>query len=111
MGLFIFPCAGNVGCSPLPCMLMRALSVHIAHEIAGAARIRHSLRPLIGEGGKLPAKPRAQRVARTRRCVFSSFRDAPLGAGPESIDSLTLPSDGFSDAQLRIIARASHAPE
>jgi hypothetical protein len=31
-------------------MLMRALSVHIAHEIAGAARIRHSLRPLIYEG-------------------------------------------------------------
>src|SRR5882762_9041903 len=26
-------------------MLMRALSVHIAHETAGAARIRHSLRP------------------------------------------------------------------
>jgi len=33
--------------SPLPCMLMRALPVHIAHETAGAARIRHSLRPLI----------------------------------------------------------------
>src|SRR5712671_6793276 len=31
-------------------MLMRALSVHIAHETAGAARIRHSLRPLISEG-------------------------------------------------------------
>jgi hypothetical protein len=31
-------------------MLMRALSVHIAHEIAGAARIRHSLRPLISRG-------------------------------------------------------------
>src|SRR3954447_26644554 len=31
-------------------MLMRALSVHVAHEIAGAARIRHSLRPLIGGG-------------------------------------------------------------
>jgi hypothetical protein len=29
---------------------MRALSVHIAHEIAGAARIRHSLRPLISRG-------------------------------------------------------------
>ena len=28
------------------CMLMRALLVHVAHEIAGAARIRHSLRPL-----------------------------------------------------------------
>jgi hypothetical protein len=32
-------------------------------------------------------------------------------AGPESIDPPTLPSDGFSDAQLRIMARASHAPE
>jgi hypothetical protein len=30
-------------------MLMRALLVHVAHEIAGAARIRHSLRPLIFE--------------------------------------------------------------
>src|SRR5256885_16610941 len=34
------------------CMLMRALFVHVAHEIAGAARIRHSLRPLIIEGGR-----------------------------------------------------------
>ena len=32
------------------CMLMRALFVHVAHEIAGAARIRHSLRPLISGG-------------------------------------------------------------
>jgi hypothetical protein len=31
-------------------MLMRALSVHIAHEIAGAARTRSSLRPLCFEG-------------------------------------------------------------
>src|SRR5882672_4598989 len=30
-------------------MLMRALSVHIAHETAGAARTRHSLRPLYFE--------------------------------------------------------------
>jgi hypothetical protein len=37
-------------------MLMRALLVHIAHEIAGAARIRHSLRPLCLEGEKFPAK-------------------------------------------------------
>jgi hypothetical protein len=35
---------------PLPCMLMRALSVHIAHETSGAARIRHSLRPLYFRG-------------------------------------------------------------
>src|SRR5438132_1678135 len=33
-------------------MLMRALLVHIAHEIAGAARIRHSLRPLNWRGRK-----------------------------------------------------------
>ena len=61
------------------CMLMRALSVHIAHETAGAARIRLSLRPLIergrndwqtsGEAGREMAKPcfsviASQRVAR-----------------------------------------------
>jgi len=47
-------------------MLMRALSVHIAHETAGAARIRHSLRPLMTEGVRISRKPRAQCVARTR---------------------------------------------
>ena len=31
-------------------MLVCALLVHIAHETAGAARIRHSLRPLFSEG-------------------------------------------------------------
>ena len=44
-------------------MLMRALFVHIAHETAGAARIRHSLRPLNRWGRKNPSKARAQRVA------------------------------------------------
>jgi hypothetical protein len=33
-------------------MLVCALLVHIAHETAGAARIRHSLRPLISEDRK-----------------------------------------------------------
>src|SRR5438132_12881321 len=33
-------------------MLMRALLVHVAHVIAGAARIRHSLRPLTTRGRK-----------------------------------------------------------
>jgi hypothetical protein len=37
-------------------MLMRALSVHIAHETAGAARTRHSLRPLTAEGKEILAK-------------------------------------------------------
>src|SRR3979409_1537583 len=35
-------------------MLMCALLLPIAHETAGAARIRHSLRPVFG-GGKFPA--------------------------------------------------------
>ena len=34
-------------------MLMCALFLPIAHETAGAARIRHSLRPLFGEGGTI----------------------------------------------------------
>ena len=38
------------------CMLMRALLVHVAHQIAGAARIRHSLRPLTIEGERILAK-------------------------------------------------------
>jgi hypothetical protein len=37
-------------------MLMRALFVHTAHETAGAARIRHSLRPPDIEGEEFSAK-------------------------------------------------------
>src|SRR3954452_23829460 len=51
------------------CMLMRALLVHTAHETAGAARTRSSLRPLIGEGVRVFSKPRALRAARPRRHV------------------------------------------
>ena len=47
------------------CMLVCALFVHIAHETAGAARTRSSLRPLFGEGGKLFAKL-GQNVPRDR---------------------------------------------
>jgi len=39
-------------------------------EIAGAARIRHSLRPLISEGGKFKSKPRAQSVARMQSRIW-----------------------------------------
>src|SRR5665213_1147200 len=39
-------------------MLMRASTLSIAHETAGAARTRHSLRPLIDEGHVM-AKTRA----------------------------------------------------
>src|SRR4249919_4365109 len=37
------------------CMLVCALFVHIAHETAGAARTRSSLRPLTIEGEEFPA--------------------------------------------------------
>ena len=37
------------------CMLVCALFVHIAHETAGAARTRSSLRPLTTEGEEFPA--------------------------------------------------------
>src|SRR6478735_8146559 len=50
-------------------MLMCALFLPIAHETAGAARIRHSLRPLNRGGRKNSSKPRAQRVARRRNCI------------------------------------------
>src|SRR5437763_13952467 len=38
------------------CMLVCALLVHIAHETAGAARTRSSLRPLFGEDKEYLAK-------------------------------------------------------
>src|SRR3954451_23603066 len=52
------------------CMLMRALLVHVAHEIAGAARIRHSLRPLNWRGRGVSCKARANQAARSQRCVI-----------------------------------------
>src|ERR1700710_51390 len=42
--------------------------VHIAHEIAGAARIRHSLRPLFDEGGTI-LKTSGACVARRRNYI------------------------------------------
>ena len=90
-------------------MLMCAFLTTIAHETAGAARTRHSLRPLIGEGDTFKAKL-ARNARREREGVFSSFRDAPLGAGPESIAQQSWWINGFRacaewriyDARLRI---------
>ena len=42
----------------------------IAHETAGAARIRHSLRPLTIEGEEISGKPRAIGAARMRNCIL-----------------------------------------
>src|SRR4051812_36657547 len=58
-----------------------------AHETSGAARIRHSLRPLDSRGRKNFSKPRAQCVARTivftrhPRVSVSSSLEALAGFG------------------------------
>ena len=54
---------------------VRFLLMHIAHETAGAARTRSSLRPL-NFGGEVIGKPRTTPVARMRRCVWPILRDA-----------------------------------
>jgi hypothetical protein len=43
-------CAGKAGLPPLTCMLMCVCCYIFAHETAGAARTRLSLRPLVFEG-------------------------------------------------------------
>ena len=53
---------------------VRFFSCNFAHETAGAARIRLSLRPLTGEGVKSKSKPRANGAARSRSHVMASFR-------------------------------------
>ena len=53
------------------CMLVCALFVHIAHETAGAARTRSSLRPLIPEGASEQAQ--LGRVAPRERVGISGL--------------------------------------
>src|SRR6478609_1037814 len=72
-------------------MLVCVSSHNFAHETAGAARTRHSLLPLLGEGGTL-MNQLAQIVRRDRGTVprtslmrsplTTSFRGAPLGREP-----------------------------
>jgi hypothetical protein len=47
---------GMPDCLRFTCMLVCAFFAQLAHETAGAARIRHSLRPLIREGGQFLVK-------------------------------------------------------
>src|SRR3954447_16411746 len=51
------------------CMLVCAFFRTIAHETAGAARTRSSLRPLFGEGANRFGKARADHAARMRTYV------------------------------------------
>ena len=53
-------------CPVCSCAVCFVLS---AHETAGAARIRHSLRPLNVEGEEITGKARANHVARTQKHV------------------------------------------
>ena len=66
---------GMPECSSCTCMLVCALFALIAHETAGAASTRHSLRPLVL--GETVGKARAKRAAGMRRCVFRRYRFAP----------------------------------
>src|ERR1700754_1710281 len=50
-------------------MLVCVFLTHFAHGTAGAARIRHSPRPLISRRETFSGKPRARRAARSRRLV------------------------------------------
>jgi hypothetical protein len=59
-------------------MLVCVFLHNFAHETAGAARIRLSLRPLFAEGKEISSKPRAHRAARMRRRVIA---DTMLAAG------------------------------
>jgi len=74
-------------------MLMRALLVHIAHEIAGAARIRHSLRPLFSGAGSYLQSSGASR--RENAAAYSTAYSTVIARGggrpsgvPSMIDSL-----------------------
>src|SRR6476620_2679449 len=60
----------------------------IAHETAGAARIRHSLRPLFGEGVRIPANlgRRASRECETVSTVIASAAKQSMSPHEERMD-------------------------
>src|SRR6266700_1047634 len=83
------------------CMLMRALFVHIAHEIAGAARIRHSLRPLTIEGEEISYKTRAHRAARMRTHIQLSSSGLTGRPSIPETPMIEPKSRGVLDTRLR----------
>ncbi|WP_440636738.1 hypothetical protein ACSHT2_23170 [Bradyrhizobium sp. PUT101] len=64
-----------------------------------------------GGYARMLRQAREQLMAMIKLSGGPSFRGAPLGASPESISPRYLLHDGFSDAQLRTMARALRAPE
>ena len=71
---------GRPGCSRWTCMLVCAFPTTHAHETAGAARTRSSLRPLFEEGKEISGKARAHRAARSR--TLPSLRGATCPPKP-----------------------------
>jgi hypothetical protein len=68
-------CAGNAGMLRLYLYARVRISLHLAHETAGAASTRHSLLPLVGRE-RLLSKPRVLSAPRERRHTFNCHRPA-----------------------------------
>ena len=77
-----------------------------AHETAGEARTRHSLRPLIGGYGKFDSKPRANRAARSRSCAI--LRAGPNSPAPATPRKTASPYDP-SSARLNALKKTGDA--
>src|SRR6188768_1052991 len=72
--LFIFPCAGNAGVFPLNLYArVRTIYAQFAHETAGAASTRHSLRPLFSRANDFEnfgrIAPRECEIVSSRHCL------------------------------------------
>ena len=87
-------CAGNVGCSPLPCMLVCALScpLHTGPRVQRAPGIPCALSL---PRAKRSGKPRARCAARTLICVCSleidSIRPGPAREGIKACTGNRIP--------------------
>src|SRR5450755_1439176 len=95
-------------------MLVCVFLHNFAHETAGAARIRLSLRPLFLEGKEISSKPRAHRAARSRMYAhWSPLPPRALARGGEGsgVGGLSACSSGseFAEAPHPRPLRASFA--
>ena len=107
-----FPCAGKAGCSPLNLYArVRHSTLPIAHETAGAARTRSSLRPLVFRGRTSAASLRAPRAARIRMHALLTYLYRPSLRAQRSNPTFFLLRDGLlryarNDADRAWIMRA-----
>ena len=71
---------GMSDCLRCPVCSCAIFVLPFARETAGAARVRHSLRPLFSRGARLTCKPRADRAARTPMHIHSLKIESPVSA-------------------------------